>query len=86
MSSFSLGLSKEGAGGVEEMPHTATDASPPRGQEQDVIEQRKSKRPRSRPAVLQDYKCDPKVSSGIGIIPDLDHRFKRMEGTLQTEA
>ncbi|CAN7014176.1 unnamed protein product, partial [Brassica rapa subsp. trilocularis] len=84
--SFSLGLSQEGAGGVEEMPHTATDASPPRGQELDVIEQRKSKRPRSRPAVLQDYKCDPKVSSGLCIIPDLDHRFKRMEGTLQTEA
>ncbi|KAG5411132.1 hypothetical protein IGI04_007451 [Brassica rapa subsp. trilocularis] len=81
MPSFSLGLSQEGAVVGEEMHNTSTDASPPRGQELDVLEQRKSKRPRSRPAGLQDYKCDPKVSSGLCIIPDLEHRFKRFVNT-----
>ncbi|RID75394.1 hypothetical protein BRARA_B02441 [Brassica rapa] len=33
--------------------------------ELDVLEQRKSKRPRSRPAGLQDYKCDPKVVDAL---------------------
>nr|VDD21610.1 unnamed protein product [Brassica oleracea] len=79
-------IEEEGAVVGEEMRNPPTDASPPPGQELDVLEQRKRKRPRTRPAGLQDYKCDPKVTTGLCLIPDLEHRFKRMEETLQTES
>ncbi|KAJ4906734.1 Uncharacterized protein Rs2_10392 [Raphanus sativus] len=48
----------------------------------EVPEVRKSKRPRMMPAVLQDYKCDPKVTATVALIPDLECRFKLMEETL----
>ncbi|KAG2271160.1 hypothetical protein Bca52824_065715 [Brassica carinata] len=86
MPSFSLGLSQEDAVVGKEMRNPISDASPPKEQELEVLEQRKSKRPRSRPVGLQDYKYDPKVTAGLCIIPDLDHRFKLMEETLLKES
>lgn len=68
MPSFSLGLSQEDG------PSEAS-----KEQEEEVPEQRKSKRQRLIPAVLQDYECDPKVTAAFHIIPDLDQRFKLME-------
>lgn len=48
--------------------------------------QRKSKRAKITPVGLQDYKCDPKVTSVQAIIPDLDQRFQLIEEKLQNEA
>lgn len=67
MPSFSLGLSQEDA---------------PNGPIEEAPEPRKSKRPRITPAVLQDYKCDPKVTVTLALIPDLEDRFKLMEETV----
>ncbi|KAJ4887193.1 Uncharacterized protein Rs2_26941 [Raphanus sativus] len=71
MPSFSLGLSQEDGPVVEETQ-----------QPEEVVEQRKSKRPKLVPVGLQDYKCDPKVTGGLSIIPDLDQRFDQIEQTL----
>lgn len=72
MPSFSLGLSQDDA------PFVA----PVNASTKEVPEVRKSKRPRMMPAVLQDYKCDPKVTATVALIPDLECRFKLMEETL----
>ncbi|CAH8362615.1 unnamed protein product [Eruca vesicaria subsp. sativa] len=72
MPSFSLGLSQE-------------DAPVSKGHEEEALEQRKSKRAKVAPVVLQDYKCDG-VTAGLSIISDLDKRFELMEQRLLNES
>ncbi|CAH8333567.1 unnamed protein product [Eruca vesicaria subsp. sativa] len=72
MPSFSLGLSQE-------------DAPVSKGHEEEALEQRKSKRAKVAPVVLQDYKCDG-VTAGLSIIPDLAKRFELMEQRLLNES
>ncbi|CAH8360328.1 unnamed protein product [Eruca vesicaria subsp. sativa] len=83
MPSFSLGLSQD------EPPPLDTDlvnpisyVLPPNAAVPDAPETRRSKRARTVPAGLQDYKCDPKVIAAYDILPDIEVRFKAMEETV----
>lgn len=82
MPSFWIGLSQEEASVAMENPNPITFVEATKEQDGEVMEQRKSKRPRLVPAGLQDYKCDLKVTAGYYIIPDLEERFKLMEQTV----
>lgn len=73
MPSFSLGLSQE-------------EAPVPKEHAEEALEQCKSKRAKVAPVVLQDYKCDPKVTAGLSIVPDIDQRFALMEERVLNES
>ncbi|KAL0735821.1 hypothetical protein Bca4012_012031 [Brassica carinata] len=69
--SFSLGLSQE------QVPDVLVDVNPlnvvmPEEQDDGVDgERRKSKRARNKPAVLNDFQCDPKIGLGHNINPNV---------------
>ncbi|KAJ4875172.1 hypothetical protein Rs2_40190 [Raphanus sativus] len=84
--SFSLGLMQEGSTVVKESDHPTNYVSAPMEHDEEAGAQRKSKRAKIAPVGLQDYKCDPKVTSVQAIIPDLDQRFQLIEEKLQNEA
>lgn len=86
MPSFSLGLSQDDDPVDNSTANPITYVSPPKDHQEEVLEQRKSKRSRIAPVGLQDYKCDPKVTAALCIIPDLDQRFKLMEETVFKES
>lgn len=84
--SFSLGLSQDDDPAAKQTANPIRFVSPPKDQEEEVLEQRKSKRSRITSAVLQDYRCDPKVTAGLCIIPNLEQRFKVMEHSVLKES
>ncbi|KAJ4868609.1 hypothetical protein Rs2_49843 [Raphanus sativus] len=84
--SFSLGLTQEGSTVGKESDHPTNYVSAPMEHDEEAGAQRKSKRAKITPVGLQDYKCDPKVTSVQAIIPDLDQRFQLIEEKLQNEA
>ncbi|KAF8095172.1 hypothetical protein N665_0339s0042 [Sinapis alba] len=49
----------------KEIAHASSYVSPLKEHEKEVLEQRKSKRPRIIPVGLQDYKCDPKIVDAL---------------------
>ncbi|KAG2330350.1 hypothetical protein Bca52824_001530 [Brassica carinata] len=71
--------------GVKETVNPINYVSPPKEQEEEVLEQRKSKRLKIAPVGLMDHKCDTKVAAGFSIMHDLDHRFQLMEQSLATK-
>lgn len=86
MPSFSLGLSQEDAPVVQHPANPLNYVSPPEPVHAEVIAHRRSKRPKVTSVVLQDYKCDSKVTGGISFFPDLDQRFEHLEQTLQNQS
>lgn len=84
--SFSLGLTQEGSTVVKDSDHPTNYVSAPMEHDEEAGAKRKSKRAKIAPVGLQDYKCDPKVTSVQAIIPDLDQRFQLIEEKLQNEA
>ncbi|KAG2308450.1 hypothetical protein Bca52824_028198 [Brassica carinata] len=80
--SFSLGLSQEDPPVAEETAIPINYVLPPKALDEEVNQQRRSKRAKLVPVGLQDYKCDPKVTAGLSIFPDIDQRFELMEQTV----
>ncbi|KAG2331236.1 hypothetical protein Bca52824_002416 [Brassica carinata] len=80
--SFSLGLSQE------QVPDVLVDVNPlnvvmPEEQDDGVdVERRKSKRARNKPAVLNDFQCDPKIGLGHKINPDVGELFSELQNEL----
>ncbi|KAL0713091.1 hypothetical protein Bca4012_020069 [Brassica carinata] len=80
--SFSLGLSQE------QVPDVLVYVNPlnvvmPEEQDDGVdVERRKSKRARNKPAVLNDFQCDPKIGLGHNINPNVGELFSELQNEL----
>lgn len=86
MPSFSLRLSQEDASVDTEPAKPINYVLPATDSVVEVAETRRSKRPRTTPAGLHDYKCELKSTSGLAIMPDIDMHFTLMEEAANLES